>query len=147
MLKALDYILGFTLVVGGTFVLLEIVWASLFLFWGFIVRIGDKKDKNTSSPLDLLLILGFFIAPVLCIYFSFMALKVLNLLPENGFQTGDARLSVIFVKTLDLIISWGASPFISALVTLLSFIAWGVGLISGTISIYEFIRKRMGRLH
>jgi len=140
LLEIIDYIFGFILWLSGYFFLL-LVW---LLFFGLLFNIGDKFD-DYKKPRWWAMILtiiggcGMCLTPILVYLFP---IRVRDLVTNVLFGGGDVKFSIAFNHVVGFVSTWIKSPSGAFLVSVISFLAWFIGLISGTISIYEFFSKR-----
>jgi len=148
--ELLDHILG--LILFATLIL--VVPAALgvfFLLLGlpFIDR-ADRleprhhRTKSTSVWIEYrlmvfvtLIFMGLmFVVPLGAMIYLFF---ILSPVVES------AKFSTIFDGLTRVFVSWGANLFVGSLISAGSVVAWWIGIFSGTISIYEFFKKRKSK--
>lgn len=148
MFGFLDRIFGIGLILLTIIGLLLVVLIVIFLFADLIEKITRKSFTAEDSAATLGGCLAFLFLTFLFSSCSISGSTIsgfrifTNFLKEGLFGTGEIMFSVAFARLSALISSWGAHPFVAAMVSLVSFLAWLIGLVSGTLAILEFIKKR-----
>jgi hypothetical protein len=147
IIELLDHMLGWFLIVSLGLVITAVLYVFVLLLGLPFISSADHLEPKYHRTKSIRIGIAYYL--MVCISGIFLILMFVVGLGVPMFLLyifapvlESAHFSTMYESLTAVFISWGANPFIGSLISAISVIAWWIGIASGTISIYEFFKKR-----